>query len=87
MSPLFQNPECILIVIDESFLTHGGELAGQGAAVGADVIGQFDASQRERDVAAVLLLGLHGQVGQYFFPQGGLGGNLDPFHEPDAALA
>ena len=56
---LFQNPECILFVIDESVLTHGGELAGQGASVGANVICQFDASQRERDVTAVLLLGLH----------------------------
>ena len=56
---LFQNPECILFVIDESILTHGGELAGQGTSVGANVICQFDASQRERDVAAVLLLGLH----------------------------
>jgi len=56
---LLQNPECILFVIDESVLPHGGELAGQGTSVGANVICQFDASQRERDVAAVLLLGLH----------------------------
>ena len=45
---LLQNPECVLIVIDESILAHGGELAGQGTAVGTDVIGQFDAPQRER---------------------------------------
>ena len=45
---LLQNPECVLIVIDESILAHGGELAGQGAAVGTDVMGQFDAPQRER---------------------------------------
>ena len=36
---LFQNPECILFVIDESVLPHGGELAGQGASVGANVVG------------------------------------------------
>ena len=41
---LSQDSECILIVIDESVLAHGGELAGQGASVGADVIRQFDAS-------------------------------------------
>ena len=45
---LLQNPECIFIVINESVLAHGGELAGQGTAVGTDVIGQFDAPQRER---------------------------------------
>ena len=36
---LLQNPECILFVIDESVLPHGGELAGQGASVGANVVG------------------------------------------------
>ena len=83
---LLQNPECIFIVINESVLAHGGELAGQGTAVGTDVIGQFDASQRERDVAAVLLLRLHRQVCQYLFAQRRLGGDLDPLHQTDTAL-
>lgn len=56
--PRLKYAEHILIVIDKSLVPHFGKLAGEGAAVGAEIIRKLDTSKGYLEISAFVKLRL-----------------------------